>query len=205
MADPRREGRADPSITRDIYTGWRLSLGGGAMEARQLVILTDDAGDSEEFRVGPVKAGEHYEVIAENGEALMLAARELKRGRWRVSEGGAVHMVTVRRSPGVIEIDTPEGCVLYRPAPALAFAESDTAADRAVISPLTGLIVDVKVVEDQTVSEGEVIAVMESMKLEISIRAPAAGIVKNIVVTKGAMVDRGRVIAEILPPEEAGS
>ncbi|WP_298216523.1 biotin carboxylase N-terminal domain-containing protein [Acidocella sp.] len=205
MAEPRRDGMADPSINRDIYTGWRLGLGGGAMEARQLVILTDDAGDSEEFRVGPVKAGEHYEVIAENGEALMLAAHELKRGRWRVSEGGAVHMVTVRRGPGVIEIDTPEGCVLYRPAPALAFAESDTAADRAVISPLTGLIVDVKVAEDQTVSEGEVIAVMESMKLEISIRAPAAGIVKNIVVTKGAMVDRGRVIAEILPPEEAGA
>jgi 3-methylcrotonyl-CoA carboxylase alpha subunit len=52
------------------------------------------------------------------------------------------------------------------------------------------------------VAEGDVIAVMESMKLEISIRAAAAGIASNISVSNGDMVDRGQVIAEILELEE---
>ena len=79
---------------------------------------------------------------------------------------------------------------------------SDLAADRAVTSPLTGMIVEIKVADGQPVAEGDVIAVMESMKLEISIRAAAAGIASNISVSNGDMVDRGQVIAEILPSEE---
>jgi 3-methylcrotonyl-CoA carboxylase alpha subunit len=58
------------------------------------------------------------------------------------------------------------------------------------------------VADGQDVTEGDVIAVMESMKLEISIRATAAGIASNISVSNGDMVDRGQVIAEILPSEE---
>ncbi|MEQ9041281.1 MAG: biotin/lipoyl-containing protein, partial [Silicimonas sp.] len=48
----------------------------------------------------------------------------------------------------------------------------------------------------------DVVEVMDSMKLEISIRAAAAGIASNISVSNGDMVDRGQVIAEILPSEE---
>ena len=76
------------------------------------------------------------------------------------------------------------------------------AADRAVASPLTGMIVEVKVTEGQSVSEGDIVAVMESMKLEISIRAAAAGIATNITASNGDMVERGQVLAEILPFEE---
>ena len=69
-------------------------------------------------------------------------------------------------------------------------------------SPLTGMIVDVKVADGQPVAEGDVVAVMESMKMEISIRAAAAGTASNISVSNGDMVERGQIIAEILPPEE---
>ncbi len=106
----------------------------------------------------------------------------------------------------MIELDTPEGRLVFRPpaAPPLAFAGGDAAGgDRAVTSPLTGMIVEIKVSGGQSVAEGDVVAVMESMKLEISIRAAAAGIASNISVSNGGdMVDRGQVIAEILPSEE---
>ena len=102
----------------------------------------------------------------------------------------------------MIELDTHEGRLVFRPAAPLAFAGGDAAADRAVTSPLTGMIVEIKVSDGQSVAEGDVVAVMESMKLEISIRAAAAGIASNISVSNGDMVDRGQVIAEILPSEE---
>jgi len=172
------------------------------MEAGQCVTLTDADAISEELRVGPVKHAENYTVLSENGDALALAMREIAPGRWRLAQGDEVFLIDARRHAGVIEMDTPEGRLIFHPAAPLDFAGTDAAADRAVASPLTGLIVEVKVAEGQTVAEGDVIAVMESMKLEISIRAAAAGIASNISISKGDMVDRGQVIAEILELEE---
>ncbi|MEP5359404.1 MAG: biotin/lipoyl-containing protein, partial [Nitratireductor sp.] len=163
---------------------------------------TDSADTSEELRVGPVKARGRYTVLTENGIAATLSMREVAPGRWRVSEGDTVYLIDARIHAGVIEMATPEGRLVYRPAAPLDFAGGDAAGDRAVASPLTGMIVEIKVADGQPVAEGDVIAVMESMKLEISIRAAAAGIASNISVSNGDMVDRGQVIAEILPSEE---
>jgi 3-methylcrotonyl-CoA carboxylase alpha subunit len=91
--------------------------------------------------------------------------------------------------------------LVFRPTPPLAFAGADAAADRAVLAPLTGMIVDVRLAEGDAVSEGQVVAVMESMKLEIPIKAAASGIATNITVSNGMMVDRGRTIVEIIEPE----
>ncbi|WP_282127479.1 acetyl/propionyl/methylcrotonyl-CoA carboxylase subunit alpha [Roseobacter litoralis] len=202
VATSRRDTEADPWTNRDTFTGWRLGLGGDAMEAGQYVTLTDSAGASEELRVGPVKQGDQYTVLAENGDAATLSVRETAPGRWRMSEGDTVHLIDARLHAGVIELDTPEGRLIFHPAAPLDYAGGDVAADRTVASPLTGMIVEIKVAEGQPVAEGDVIAVMESMKLEISIRAAAAGITSNISVSKGDMVDRGQIITEILPSEE---
>ncbi|MBE7635751.1 biotin/lipoyl-binding protein [Sneathiella sp. P13V-1] len=202
VTQSRGDTNANPWTNRDAFTGWRLGLGGDAMEAGQSVTLTDSDEVSEELRIGPVKPGTKYTVHSEKGEALTLSARELTPGRWRVGEGDTVHLIDARLHAGVIELDTPEGRLVFRPAAPLAFAGGDAAEDRAVTSPLTGMIVEIKVSEGQTVAEGDVVAVMESMKLEISIRAAAAGIASNISVSNGDMVDRGQVIAEILPSEE---
>ncbi|PYC46854.1 biotin carboxylase [Litorivita pollutaquae] len=202
VAASRSDASTNPWTNRDTFTGWRLGLGGDAMEAGQHVTLTDAADTSEEFRVGPIKAVDTYTVMSENGDALTLAMREITPGRWRISDGDDVFLIDARLHAGVIEMDTPEGRLVFRPAAPLDFAGGDAAGDRAVASPLTGMIVEIKVADGQDVTEGDVIAVMESMKLEISIRATAAGIASNISVSNGDMVDRGQVIAEILPSEE---
>jgi len=202
VASGRRDLSAEPWTNRDTFTGWRLGLGGDAIEAGQRVTLTDADAISEELRVGPVKHAENYTVLSENGDAITLAMREIAPGRWRLAEGDEVLLIDARRHAGVIEMDTPEGRLVFHPAAPLDFAGGDTVADRAVTSPLTGMIVGVKVTEGQVVAEGDVIAVLESMKLEISIRSTAAGTASNISVSNGDMVDRGQVIAEILAPEE---
>ncbi|MBC7131998.1 MAG: ATP-grasp domain-containing protein [Roseovarius sp.] len=202
VASGRTDQCPEPWNNRDTFAGWRLGLGGDPLEAGQRVTLTDAAGASEELRVGPVRPGSRYEVLSEDGSAITLNMREISPGRWRLGEGREVHLIDARLHAGVIELDTPEGRLVFRPAAALDYAGGEGAAERSVVSPLTGMIVEVKAAEGQAVAEGDVIAVMESMKLEISIRAAAAGTVGSVTVTKGDMVDRGQVIAEILPPEE---
>ena len=202
MVSGRCENSANPWANRDGFTCWRLGLGGDALEAGQRVTLTDAAGASEELRVGPVKSGDQYTVLSEIGDAVTLSVREIAPGRWRLSQGDDVYLIDARLHAGEIEMDTWEGRLIFRPAAPLDFAGGDAAADRAVASPLTGMIVDVKVADGQPVAEGDVVAVMESMKMEISIRAAAAGTASNISVSNGDMVERGQIIAEILPPEE---
>ncbi|MEP9356737.1 biotin carboxylase N-terminal domain-containing protein [Xanthobacter sp. KR7-65] len=202
VAAGRQDAAAEPWANRDTFTGWRLGLGGDALEAGQCVTLTGADGVSEELRVGPVKPGHRYTVLPEDGAAITLSAREIAPGRWRLGQGAEVFVINARLRAGVIEMGTPEGRLVFHPAAPLDFAGADAVADRAVASPLTGMIVDLKVTDGQSVSEGDIIAVMESMKLEISIRATAAGIASNITVSNGDMVDRGQVIAEILPFEE---
>ena len=81
----------------------------------------------------------------------------------------------------------------------------DSAADRTLLSPLTGKIVKVLVREGAHVAAGDVVAILESMKLEISIKAAVSGVATCISVSQGATVDRGQPIAEIAPIESEGS
>ena len=196
----RRDGAAEPWSNRDVFSGWRLGLGLRSAEANQRVILTDAAGASEEMCVAPVQPGGAYTVYGNGGTVFELSCHEIAPGRWHVAQNDTINLATVRHHAGVIEIDTPQGRLVFRPAPPLAFAAGEGAGDRAVVAPLTGMIVDVKVAEGDPVSEGQVVAVMESMKMEISIRAAASGIATGITISKGMMVDRGQTIAEIVEP-----
>ena len=66
-----------------------------------------------------------------------------------------------------------------------------------VCSPMPGTILDVKVSSGQSVKKGDVICVLEAMKMENDIPAPCDGVVASINVQKGASVAAGDVIAII--------
>ena len=58
-------------------------------------------------------------------------------------------------------------------------------------SPLPGVVVDIKVSVGDAVKAGNVVAVLEAMKMENDICAPKDGVVKQIVVSKGDSVLEG--------------
>ena len=55
-------------------------------------------------------------------------------------------------------------------------------------APLPGMIVNVSVQVGQQVREGDVVAVLEAMKMENDITSPYSGTVKQVLVEKGASV-----------------
>ena len=67
----------------------------------------------------------------------------------------------------------------------------------AVIAPLSGRIVLLRVKVGQQVKEGDIVCVLEAMKMENEVVALKAGLVKNIRVSEGAVVNKGDVIAVI--------
>lgn len=77
------------------------------------------------------------------------------------------------------------------PAPAPAPAAAPAAGGTTVEAPMPGKVLDVKVAVGQAVKYGTVVAVMEAMKMETEIVAPADGTVSQILVKAGDPVDTG--------------
>lgn len=82
-------------------------------------------------------------------------------------------------------------------APAAPTAPQATAQGANVVSPMPGTILSVNIQNGQSVKAGQVMFVLEAMKMENDIVAPQDGTVKQILVTKGASVDTDAVLAII--------
>ena len=83
-------------------------------------------------------------------------------------------------------------------APAAAPAAPAGAAGAvAVKAPMPGNILEVRVKDGQSVQAGDVLFILEAMKMENEIMAPAAGIVSGVAVQKGSAVATGAVLCHI--------
>ena len=110
-----------------------------------------------------------------------------------VEEAGSV------ASAPVAQVATP----VAAPAPVAKAAAPKAAAPTGaqgstqVNSPMPGTILDVKVSVGQSVKKGDVICVLEAMKMENDIPAPADGVIASINVQKGASVAANDVLATL--------
>lgn len=66
-----------------------------------------------------------------------------------------------------------------------------------IVAPMPGKIVDVKVKVGQTIKEGDLIAVLEAMKMENEVFASQGGTIASVNVTAGTMVESNDVIVTI--------
>lgn len=86
----------------------------------------------------------------------------------------------------------PAPAPVAAPAPAAAPAGGET-----VNAPMPGNILAVNVTAGQAVKKGDVLLVLEAMKMENEIMSPVDGTVTSVAVTKGATVETGAVLCVI--------
>ena len=99
------------------------------------------------------------------------------------------------------KVDAPKPAAAPAPAPAAAAAPAQPAAPvgagSPVKAPLPGTIIDIKVAVGQQVSVGDVVLVLEAMKMQNNIEAEYAGTVTSITVKPGDTVMEGSVLLTI--------
>lgn len=111
--------------------------------------------------------------------------------------------VVVLPTKNGFELSTPRGRWLVAPGPLPRERAGGQSSDGAVRSPMPGTIVTVNVKVGQQVSEGDVLAVMNAMKIEISLAAPFDGRVAEVLAAGGELVGSRQVIVRIEPAETA--
>jgi acetyl/propionyl-CoA carboxylase alpha subunit len=157
--------------------------------------------------------GERHEVDLDGPEATLdgtatsASVSEVEGSPVRlVTIGGVQHRVVVRR-------EGPKGrYVLWldgwrfevealderaRTIRDLSAAAAVAAGPAPVVAPMPGLIVRVHVQVGDEVAAGQPVVVMEAMKMENELRAPAAGRVRAIAAQPGKAVEKGAVLVEL--------
>jgi pyruvate carboxylase subunit B len=90
-----------------------------------------------------------------------------------------------------VKIVSAGGNMSVRPAEA---AERPKTVDGAVTASMQGMVLKIKVKKGDSVTKGDVVMVLEAMKMENNIHAPHAGAVKDILVKEGSTVSAGDVL-----------
>ena len=115
--------------------------------------------------------GKTYEIEVEAGKAICLAEYE-----------AAAPVVAPAAAP-VAPVAAPAAAT---PAAPIAIGNGET-----VSAPMPGTVLKVNVTAGQTVQAGDLLIVLEAMKMENEIVSPVSGTVTQVVATKGASVETG--------------
>ncbi|HOT92516.1 MAG TPA: acetyl-CoA carboxylase biotin carboxyl carrier protein subunit [Anaerolineae bacterium] len=132
----------------------------------------------------PVKA----DLIALNGNGLHI-----------FRQGNSIREVYLSsQAQGVVEVLTGGRRLLARVgADGRRMRRKDTPQAGAVVAPMPGLVVNVLVKAGEWVEKDQVLMVLESMKMQMPLRAPFTGQVIRICVNVGAQVEKGTMLAEV--------
>ena len=119
-----------------------------------------------------------YEVEVEQGEAMLLNEYELA-------------------APAAPAAPAAAPAAAVPAAAAAPAAPVNLAAGETVTSPMPGNILRINVTQGQKVAEGDVLLILEAMKMENEVVATKAGTVAQIVTSKGAVVETGTPLVVI--------
>ncbi len=157
----------------------------------------------------------HRAVVADPAFASAGAGRFGVHTRWvetewtdqeraagRVARPGSVTpqagVATIEIGGRVLEVALPgvaDAAALSR----RTTARSGDAVDApcSLVAPMQGTVVRIEVAEGDRVATGDLVAMIEAMKIEHPVQAPAAGVVRGLAVTAGTVLGPGTVICEV--------
>jgi len=128
---------------------------------------------------------------------------------YKVSLNGKIYEVEVEKGEAVVKSEFDAALPQAAPAApaqsaapiaaaAPAAAPASAASASAVTAPMPGNINAVKVTSGQSVKNGDVLIILEAMKMENEIVAPKDGTIGQVFVQKGATVETGAPLVEVL-------
>lgn len=115
--------------------------------------------------------------------------------KYRVNVNGSLYEIEIEEMDASAAKRAPAAAPA--PAPAAKPAAAPVGAGTKVNAPMPGTILDVKVQAGQSVKRGQVLVILEAMKMENEIQAPCDGKITGINVRKGDSVETAALLCTI--------
>ena len=184
-----------------------------------------DTIEGLELPASPLPTAEHWEVAARLARAD--TSSDPWHGGWRlngpavrrirlgdeersVSVDGSSSTVAAVREGATIHVDVEGQSLTFAIAEpptveaAAAHAAAGVEGGSVLTAPMPGRVIAVRVTDGQQVRSGEIVAVIEAMKMEHAVVASMDGTLTRVAVREGEQVERGAVVAEIAAPTGVG-
>jgi acetyl-CoA carboxylase biotin carboxylase subunit len=180
--------RASARVLANIPSGWRNN----PSQSQQVRFLASAGEIAIEY------------CFQRNGLQLRIDGEEQPGASCAVIAPEQIHMqignvqrwYDVHRVGDTFYVDSPLGASVLEELPRFPIPREEVAAG-SLVAPLPGVVNEVKVKQGDTVSAGDVVLVIESMKVFHWISAPLSGRIAAIRVEAGSHVDGGTVLAVI--------
>ena len=114
--------------------------------------------------------------------------------KYRVTVNGTAYEIELEELTGAAPAPA---AATAAPAPAPAPAAAAPAGGEQVTSPMPGTILSINVAAGDAVKRGQVLMVLEAMKMENEIMCPCDGKIASVNTTKGASVESGTLLCVI--------
>jgi glutaconyl-CoA/methylmalonyl-CoA decarboxylase subunit gamma len=162
----------------------KLTRAGDSREIDAEVISRD--GSKIRIRIGEREVVAHFTANADGGGILTIDGRR--------------HPIFGARRKDSILVSVGPAHFEFKPAEAAARRRTRGLAASEVTAPMPGKVLKVLVRDSDLVEAGQALVVIEAMKMETTLAAESAAIVKRVRVEEGQAVDHGAVLIELSPP-----
>jgi acetyl-CoA/propionyl-CoA carboxylase, biotin carboxylase, biotin carboxyl carrier protein len=183
-------GRGDPRDPFGIADGWRA---GGPSAPVVVELLVD--GELTEFRIGrdgSMRAGERTWTVHPISSDRPLV---------RLEVDGLAHEAVVRVTPHRVDVAHLANTFGFERPDAFGPGAAHTVSDGSVIAPMPGTVLSVAVRVGTEVEAGDVLGVLEAMKMELALTAPLAGTVTAVTAGAGEQVSLGATLFVVEAPQ----
>jgi 3-methylcrotonyl-CoA carboxylase alpha subunit len=128
-----------------------------------------------------------------------LAAEPLGGTLWQVGDGASTRRIHLHESEGAVTLVRDGARLTFSLSDPMTAAEETGHGGDSIAAPLPGIVKSLNVSPGATVSAGDVLAVMEAMKMEHSLTAPRDGTVAEVTVRAGEQVEEGALLITLEP------
>ena len=154
------------------------------------------------------------EVISRDGNVLRvrIGDREVAAVFTATADGGGIlaidghpYAVFAARQKDSIFVSVGPASFEFKPAESSARRRVRGLAAAEMLAPMPGKVLKVLVRDGDLVEAGQPLVVIEAMKMETTLAAETAALVKHVLVEEGQTVDHGAVLIELSPPPASSS
>ncbi len=142
-------------------------------------------------------------IITESaiGEAR-LSATPVCGTLWQVKEGDRTRQLYLHQTDGTVTIARDGHRLSFSLTDPMAAAEATAHGGDCIAAPLPGIVKSLNVAPGDLVATGDILAVMEAMKMEHSLTAPRDGTIAEVAVRAGEQVEEGALLIALEPANE---